>query len=173
VWCCSLSVSLLVLGFVSEQHGSWSDCADAQAGLDPCWSKTHYVGFVVKRLKYDDTFNVRIRQGRLIWYNQLFQRGGWSGVTIDWRLHNYIITIQYKQINIYNCIQRQKTCFLNALKEKSTYFTDVYHLIKTCLSITYCIRSEIRNNSRWHMYENWPAKCEGFIVTTRLSSLYR
>jgi hypothetical protein len=23
--CCSLSVSLLVIGFVSEQHGSWSD----------------------------------------------------------------------------------------------------------------------------------------------------
>jgi hypothetical protein len=36
---------------VSEQHGSWSDCADAQAGLDPCWSQTHYVGFVVTRLK--------------------------------------------------------------------------------------------------------------------------
>jgi hypothetical protein len=48
--CCSLSVSLLVIGFVSEQHGSWSDCADAQAGLDPCWSQTHYVGFVVTRL---------------------------------------------------------------------------------------------------------------------------
>jgi hypothetical protein len=23
-----------------------------QAGLDPCWSQTHYVGFVVTRLKY-------------------------------------------------------------------------------------------------------------------------
>jgi hypothetical protein len=34
----------------SEQHVSWSDCADAQAGLDPCWSQTHYVGFVVTRL---------------------------------------------------------------------------------------------------------------------------
>jgi hypothetical protein len=29
----------------SKQHGSWSDCADAQAGLDLCWSQTHYVGF--------------------------------------------------------------------------------------------------------------------------------
>jgi hypothetical protein len=36
----------------SEQNGSWSDCADAQAGLDPCWSRTHYDGFVVTRLKY-------------------------------------------------------------------------------------------------------------------------
>jgi hypothetical protein len=27
--CYTLSVSLLVVGFVSEQHGSWSDCADA------------------------------------------------------------------------------------------------------------------------------------------------
>jgi hypothetical protein len=25
--------------------------ADAQAGLDPCWSQTHYVGFVMARLK--------------------------------------------------------------------------------------------------------------------------
>jgi hypothetical protein len=49
--CCSLSVSLLVIEFVSEQHESWSDCVDAQAGLDPCWSQTHYVGFVVARLK--------------------------------------------------------------------------------------------------------------------------
>jgi hypothetical protein len=27
-----------------------SDCADAQAGLDPCLSQTNYVGFVVTRL---------------------------------------------------------------------------------------------------------------------------
>jgi hypothetical protein len=26
--------------------------ADAQAGLDPCWSQTHYVGFVMTRLIY-------------------------------------------------------------------------------------------------------------------------
>jgi hypothetical protein len=25
----------------------------AQAGLDPCWSQTHYVGFVMTRLKYN------------------------------------------------------------------------------------------------------------------------
>jgi hypothetical protein len=25
---------------------------DAQAGLDPCWSQKHYVGFVVTRLKF-------------------------------------------------------------------------------------------------------------------------
>jgi hypothetical protein len=24
----------------------------AQAGLDPCWSQTHYVGFVMARLNY-------------------------------------------------------------------------------------------------------------------------
>jgi hypothetical protein len=35
----------------SEQHGSWSNCAGAQAGLDPCWSQTHYVSFVMARLK--------------------------------------------------------------------------------------------------------------------------
>jgi hypothetical protein len=50
--CCSLSVSILVIGLVSKHHGSWSECADAQAGLDPCWSQTHYVGFVVTRLIY-------------------------------------------------------------------------------------------------------------------------
>jgi hypothetical protein len=37
-------------GVVSEQHGSWSDCADEEASLDPCWSQTHYVGFVIARL---------------------------------------------------------------------------------------------------------------------------
>jgi hypothetical protein len=37
-------------GTDSEQYGSWSDCADAQAGLNPCWSQTHYVGFVMTRL---------------------------------------------------------------------------------------------------------------------------
>jgi hypothetical protein len=36
-----------------EQHGSLSDCADAQAGLDPCWSQMHYVGFVMTRLNYN------------------------------------------------------------------------------------------------------------------------
>jgi hypothetical protein len=34
----------------SEQHESWSDFADAQAGLDPCRLQMHYVGFVVARL---------------------------------------------------------------------------------------------------------------------------
>jgi hypothetical protein len=34
----------------SEKHGPWSDCADAQTGLDPCWSQTHHVGFIVTRL---------------------------------------------------------------------------------------------------------------------------
>jgi hypothetical protein len=33
--CCSLSVSLLDIGFVRKQHGSLTDCADAQAGLNP------------------------------------------------------------------------------------------------------------------------------------------
>jgi hypothetical protein len=50
--CCSLAVSLFVIELVSEQHGSLSDCADAQAGLDPCWLQTHYVDFVVARLKF-------------------------------------------------------------------------------------------------------------------------
>jgi hypothetical protein len=45
---------LLVIGFVSEQHGSWSDCVDATAGLDPCWLQTHYVGFVMAQLNFVD-----------------------------------------------------------------------------------------------------------------------
>jgi hypothetical protein len=46
----SLSVCLLVIGSVSEQHGFWLDCADAQSCMDPCWSQTHYFGFVVTGL---------------------------------------------------------------------------------------------------------------------------
>jgi hypothetical protein len=41
--------------WVSEQHGSWSDCTDTQAGLDSCLAQTHYVGFVMTRL--------------ILWYN--------------------------------------------------------------------------------------------------------
>jgi hypothetical protein len=37
----------------SERHGPLSDCADAEAGLDPCWSQTNYFGFVVTRLIYN------------------------------------------------------------------------------------------------------------------------
>jgi hypothetical protein len=37
--CCSLSVSLLVIGFVSEQHGSWADCADVHPNWAMC--RTH------------------------------------------------------------------------------------------------------------------------------------
>jgi hypothetical protein len=44
---------------VSEQHGSWSDCADAQAGLDPFSLQTHYVGFVMGQLKcIKETVNI-------------------------------------------------------------------------------------------------------------------
>jgi hypothetical protein len=39
-----------------EQHGFWSDCGDAQADLDPCWSQTHYVGFVMTWLKCSPFF---------------------------------------------------------------------------------------------------------------------
>jgi hypothetical protein len=45
--CCSLTNQITRLETDSEKHGSWSDCADVQAGLDQCWSQTHYVGFVV------------------------------------------------------------------------------------------------------------------------------
>jgi hypothetical protein len=34
--CCSLTNSITSRGTDSEQHASWSDCAAAQAGLDPC-----------------------------------------------------------------------------------------------------------------------------------------
>jgi hypothetical protein len=35
---------------VSEYQWSWSDCADAQADMDPCWLQTHYVCFIMTRL---------------------------------------------------------------------------------------------------------------------------
>jgi hypothetical protein len=34
-----------------------ADCAVAQAGLDSCWSQTHYVGFVMTRLNYVSLHN--------------------------------------------------------------------------------------------------------------------
>jgi hypothetical protein len=37
------------LCIVLEEEEDW---ADAQASLDPCWSQTHYVGFVMTRLIY-------------------------------------------------------------------------------------------------------------------------
>jgi hypothetical protein len=39
---------------------------DAQAGLDPCWSQTHYVAFVVMRLIYKPVI-----QG-LLGYEEIF-----------------------------------------------------------------------------------------------------
>jgi hypothetical protein len=36
---------------VGQRLASWS-CVDVQAGLDPCWPQTHYVGFVMSRLIY-------------------------------------------------------------------------------------------------------------------------
>jgi hypothetical protein len=71
---CSLSICLLVINLVSEQHGSWSVCADAQAGLDPCWSQTHYVGFVVTRLKYvwnKKNVYLVLHDSIWHWYNEL------------------------------------------------------------------------------------------------------
>jgi hypothetical protein len=44
--CCSLTNSFTSRETDGEQHGSWSDCTDAQAGLDPGWS----LGFVMTRL---------------------------------------------------------------------------------------------------------------------------
>jgi hypothetical protein len=45
--CCSLSVSALVIELVKLT--AW--ILIRQAGLDPYWSQTHYVGFVMTRLK--------------------------------------------------------------------------------------------------------------------------
>jgi hypothetical protein len=43
----------------SKQHWSWSDCAEAQAGLDPCLSQTHCVGFLLTR------FNIITKQEKI------------------------------------------------------------------------------------------------------------
>jgi hypothetical protein len=45
--CCMLTNPITSRETDSEQHESWSDCTDALAGLDPCWSQTHYDDFVV------------------------------------------------------------------------------------------------------------------------------
>jgi hypothetical protein len=57
---CLLSVSLVVIGFVSEQHGSWSNCADVwvQAGRKPiCWfchSAAHKLKYIVYSAQLDN-----------------------------------------------------------------------------------------------------------------------
>ena len=41
------------LGYpLSAQRRLWSDWADAQADLSRRWAHTHFIGFVVSRLKY-------------------------------------------------------------------------------------------------------------------------
>jgi hypothetical protein len=40
-----------MLSFNEPRHDK-TNITDAQAGLDPCWSQTNYVGFVKARLKY-------------------------------------------------------------------------------------------------------------------------
>jgi hypothetical protein len=52
VWSGSLTNPITSKEIDREQHGSWSDWADEQAGLDPFQLQTHYVGFVVTGLKY-------------------------------------------------------------------------------------------------------------------------
>ena len=37
---------------LSAQRRLWSDWADAQADLSLCWAHTHFVGFVMSRLKW-------------------------------------------------------------------------------------------------------------------------
>ena len=49
---CLRQVSVTFTGSDSKQYGSWWDCADALAHLDPCWWQTHYVRFLVARLIY-------------------------------------------------------------------------------------------------------------------------
>jgi hypothetical protein len=55
--CCSLTNPIASRETDIEQHGSWSDCMDAQTGLDPCCSQTHYVCFVMTRLNNWNSVN--------------------------------------------------------------------------------------------------------------------
>ena len=46
IWACVLSYPL------SPQRRLWSDWVDAQADLSLCWAHSHFVGFVMRRLKW-------------------------------------------------------------------------------------------------------------------------
>jgi hypothetical protein len=49
--CCLLTNRITSRETDIKRHGTCSDRADAQAGLDLCLSQTHYVGFVMAWFK--------------------------------------------------------------------------------------------------------------------------
>jgi hypothetical protein len=99
--CCSLINPITSRETDSEQHGSLSDCADAQASLDPCWSQTHYVGFVVTRLK----LSLEI----LSWDSakkQTFSRQYYNSLSRNCENTNYLLKYSVKIPNILKCWQK-------------------------------------------------------------------
>jgi hypothetical protein len=125
--CCSLTNPITSRETDSEQHGSWSDCADAQAGLDPCWSQTHYVGFVMTRLKcnhithYHNLLSVK--------YNQI------SPITTT-----YICSVKYNHISPLPLtgheIQLYITYYHNLLSVKYNHKSPIWNIIIP--NTTYC-----------------------------------
>jgi hypothetical protein len=107
----SLSVSVLVIGFVSEQHGSLSDCMDAQAGLNPCWSQTDYVGIVMTRLILFFQFYAPVQIFSL---NKLLV---WEWLSID------ICPLTFKYLSwLYNC-----KIIMNNIFFVLTYIVGLWH----------------------------------------------
>ena len=51
--CCPHKKALVLSYLLSAQRRLWSDWVDAQAGLSLHWVHIHFVGFVMRRLKWD------------------------------------------------------------------------------------------------------------------------
>jgi hypothetical protein len=82
-----------------EHHGSWSDYADAQAGLDRCWSQSHYVGFVM---------------ARLIWTNkQIMQYEIMQWYFIICKMNNIKIRIKFAFLSYLQCLPTPKDQILS------------------------------------------------------------
>ena len=68
----------------------WSDWADAQTDLSLCWAHSHFVGFVVRRLNYDELVLNKTRMEPLCHTCEpllLDMREIWFSFQGDWGLH--------------------------------------------------------------------------------------
>jgi hypothetical protein len=76
---------------------------DAQAGLDPCWSQTHYVGFVMTRLI------CFFRHQEIIYAENTVRT-----VTLYWMLLTMFITF----ITLIKCGQSRKRIYHEKIRKK-------------------------------------------------------
>jgi hypothetical protein len=155
-----LLVSLLVIEYVSEQHGSWSDCTDAQAGLDTCWSQMHYVGFVMTQLIYisqqgklypdmNSTTHTLVSRLSALWesvhksrktFETTPDRGRYKILQIQWHLYAYL----YPKYLIVGPYLIQRSCGIEA----------VGHMWKNWLLWINYPGKSVRQTHWWDMTKN-------------------